>query len=238
MDYAIIPHSRPIPHSDEIAVPIFIKIPDIDDDGFASVKFSTTFDDDEEVIVHDEWDADRASQPDRIEQYDLRFKFAKAICWTAGFQAAGEISSWNGENASFVKETEKVLSLWWQACLLRRCWKQSSDKGRRGEQCPGEALLVKRKNSKWSLPPPGGGSGGGGRHFLTRPGTALPHVGALVKRSSFCCGLACISFKWLEIFSDSEKRSLNVSCFIIVTVWIHPGHCHPEGELRNHQGCV
>ena len=44
------------------------------------------------------------------------------------------------------------------------------DGGRRG-QCPGAALLVKRSNSKWSLPPPGGGSGGGGE--------ALTHVGAL-----------------------------------------------------------
>jgi len=42
------------------------------------------------------------------------------------------------------------------------------------------ALLVKRRNSKWSLPPPGGGSDGGGRNFSTRPGAALPHVGALV----------------------------------------------------------
>ena len=26
----------------------------------------------------------------------------------------------------------------------------------------------------------GGGSGGGGRHFSTRPGAALPHVGTLL----------------------------------------------------------
>ena len=43
----------------------------------------------------------------------------------------------------------------------------------------GAALLVKRRNSKWSLPPPGGGSGDGGQHFSTRPGAALPQVGAL-----------------------------------------------------------
>jgi len=43
---------------------------------------------------------------------------------------------------------------------------------------PGGVLLVKRRNSKWSLPPPGGGSGG--RHFSTHPGVALPQVGALL----------------------------------------------------------
>ena len=33
---------------------------------------------------------------------------------------------------------------------------RATTRGGRGE-CPGVALLVKRRNSKWSLPPPGGG---------------------------------------------------------------------------------
>jgi len=49
-------------------------------------------------------------------------------------------------------------------------------------KCPGvalfgeAALLVKRRNSKWSLPLPGGREDA----LFDLPGAALPHVGALV----------------------------------------------------------
>ena len=64
------------------------------------------------------------------------------------------------------------------------CQNQGPDKGGNtpgAELFEGAALLVKRRNSKWSLPLPSGGSGGGGRHFSTRPGAALLHVGALAR---------------------------------------------------------
>jgi len=55
-------------------------------------------------------------------------------------------------------------------------YSQGPEKGERRGQCPGAALLVKRRNSWWwkvvvvVV---------GGRHFSTRPGAALPHVGTL-----------------------------------------------------------
>ena len=54
---------RPIPHSDKVPVPIFTKIPDIDEEHLRSSTFSTNFDDDDEEqdIAHEAWNAGRVS---------------------------------------------------------------------------------------------------------------------------------------------------------------------------------
>ena len=63
---------RPIPHSDEVPVPIFTKLPDIDEDQLRSSTSSSNSDDDEEEdIAHEAWNADRVSFYNQYELNDL-----------------------------------------------------------------------------------------------------------------------------------------------------------------------
>ena len=63
---------RPIPHSDEVPVPIFTKLPDIDEDQLRSSTSSSNSDDDEEEdIAHEAWNADRVSFYNQSELNDL-----------------------------------------------------------------------------------------------------------------------------------------------------------------------
>ena len=64
---------RPIPHSDEVPVPIFTKLPDIDEDQLRSSKSSTNSDDDyeEQDIEHEAWNAGRVSLYSQYKLNDL-----------------------------------------------------------------------------------------------------------------------------------------------------------------------
>ena len=62
-----------IPHSDKVPVPIFTKLPDIDEDQLRSSTSSTNFDDDDEEqdIAHEAWNAGRVSSYSQSELNDL-----------------------------------------------------------------------------------------------------------------------------------------------------------------------
>ena len=64
---------RPIPHSDKVLVPIFTKLPDIDEDQLRSSTSSTNSDDDdkEQDIAHEAWNAGRVSLYSQSELNDL-----------------------------------------------------------------------------------------------------------------------------------------------------------------------
>ena len=64
---------RPIPHSDKVPVPIFTKLPDIDEDQLRSSTSSTNSDDDddEQDIAHEAWNAGRVSLYSQSELNDL-----------------------------------------------------------------------------------------------------------------------------------------------------------------------
>ena len=64
---------RPIPHSDKVPVPIFTKLPDIDEDQLRSFTSSTNSDDDneEQVIAHEAWNTGRVSLYSQSELNDL-----------------------------------------------------------------------------------------------------------------------------------------------------------------------
>ena len=64
---------RPIPHSDKVRVPIFTKLPDIDEDQLKSSTSSTNsdYDDEEQGIAHEAWNAGRVSLYSQPELNDL-----------------------------------------------------------------------------------------------------------------------------------------------------------------------
>ena len=64
---------RPIPHSDKVPVPIFTKLPDIDEDQLRSSTSSTNSDDDdkEQDIAHEAWNAGRVSLNSQSKLNDL-----------------------------------------------------------------------------------------------------------------------------------------------------------------------
>ena len=64
---------RPIPHSNKVPVPIFTKLPDIDEDQLRSSTSSTNSDDDDEEqdIAHEAWNAGRVSLYSQFELNDL-----------------------------------------------------------------------------------------------------------------------------------------------------------------------
>ena len=64
---------RPIPHSDKVPVPIFTKLPDIDEDQLRSSTSSTNSDDDDEEqdIAHEAWNAGRVFLYSQFELNDL-----------------------------------------------------------------------------------------------------------------------------------------------------------------------
>ena len=64
---------RPIPHSDKVPVPIFIKLPDIDEDQLRSSTSSTNSDhnDEEPDIAHETWNAGRVSLYSQSELNNL-----------------------------------------------------------------------------------------------------------------------------------------------------------------------
>ena len=65
---------RPIPHSDKVPVPIFTKLPVIDEDQLRSSTSSTNSDDDddeEQDIAHEAWNAGRVSLYSQSELNDL-----------------------------------------------------------------------------------------------------------------------------------------------------------------------
>ena len=78
---------RPIPHSDKIPVPIFIKLPDIDEDQLRSSTSSTNSDDDDEeqYIAHEAWNASQVSLYSQSELNDLirdlNFPSNPLKCW-------------------------------------------------------------------------------------------------------------------------------------------------------------
>ena len=64
---------RPIPHSDKVSVPIFTKLPDIDEDQLRPSTSSTKSDDDDEEqdIAHEAWNAGRVFLYSQSELNDL-----------------------------------------------------------------------------------------------------------------------------------------------------------------------
>ena len=64
---------RPIPHSDKVPVPIFTKLLDIDEDQLKSSTSSTNsdYDDEEQDIAHEAWNAGRVSLYSQPELNDL-----------------------------------------------------------------------------------------------------------------------------------------------------------------------
>ena len=64
---------RPIPHSDKVPVPIFTKLPDIDEDQLMSSTSSTNSDHDDEEpdIAHETWNAGRVSLYSQSELNNL-----------------------------------------------------------------------------------------------------------------------------------------------------------------------
>ena len=63
---------QPIPHSDKVPVPIFTKLPNINEDQLRSSMSSTNSDDDEEQdIAHEAWNAGRVSLYSQSELNDL-----------------------------------------------------------------------------------------------------------------------------------------------------------------------
>ena len=64
---------RPISHSDKVPVPIFTKLPDIDEDRLRSSTSSTSSNDDDEEqnIAHEAWNAGRVSLYSQSELNDL-----------------------------------------------------------------------------------------------------------------------------------------------------------------------
>ena len=64
---------RPILHSDKVSVPIFTKLPDIDEDQLRSSSSSTNSDDDDEEqdIAHEAWNAGRVYLYSQSELNDL-----------------------------------------------------------------------------------------------------------------------------------------------------------------------
>ena len=64
---------RPIPHGNKVPVPIFTKLPDIDEDQLRSFTSSTNSDDDneEQVIAHEAWNTGRVSLYSQSELNDL-----------------------------------------------------------------------------------------------------------------------------------------------------------------------
>ena len=64
---------QPIPHSDKVPVPIFTKLPDIDEDQLRSSTSSTYSDDDddEQDITHEAWNAGLVSLYSQSELNDL-----------------------------------------------------------------------------------------------------------------------------------------------------------------------
>ena len=64
---------RPIPHSDKVPVPIFTKLPDIDEDQLRSSTSSTNsdHDDEEQYIAHETWNAGRVSLYSQTELNNL-----------------------------------------------------------------------------------------------------------------------------------------------------------------------
>ena len=64
---------RPIPHSDKVPVPIFTKLPDIDEDQLRSSTSSTNSDDynEEQDIAHEAWNAGRVSLYNQSKLNDL-----------------------------------------------------------------------------------------------------------------------------------------------------------------------
>ena len=64
---------QPISHNDKVPVPIFTKLPDIDEDQLRSSMSSTNSDDDDEEqdIVHEAWNAGQVSLYSQSELNDL-----------------------------------------------------------------------------------------------------------------------------------------------------------------------
>ena len=64
---------RPIPHSNKVPVPLFTKLPDIDEDQLRSSTSSTNSDDDDEEqdIVYKAWNAGQVSLNSQSELNDL-----------------------------------------------------------------------------------------------------------------------------------------------------------------------
>ena len=62
---------RPIPHSDKVHVPIFIKLPDIDEDQPSTSSTNSDDDDEEQDIAHKTWNVGRVSLYSQSELNDL-----------------------------------------------------------------------------------------------------------------------------------------------------------------------
>ena len=110
---------RPIPHSDKVPVPIFTKLPDIDEDQLRSSTSSTNSDDDDEEqdIAHDAWNAGRVSLYSQSELNDLMrdLNLPKQSAEVLAFRLQEKHLLKAGTNVSFYRNREENLRKYFQS---------------------------------------------------------------------------------------------------------------------------
>ena len=110
---------RPIPHSDKVPVPIFTKLPDIDEDQLRSSTSSTNSDDDDEEqnIAHEAWNAGRASLYSQSELNDLirDLNLPKQSAEVLAFRLQKQHLLKAGTSVSFYRNREENLRKFFQS---------------------------------------------------------------------------------------------------------------------------
>ena len=110
---------RPIPHSDKVPVPIFTKLPDIDEDQLRSSTPSTNSNDDDEEqdIAHEAWNAGRVSFYSQSELNDLirdlNFPKQSAEVLASRLQKKHLLKA--GTSVSFYRNREEKLRKYFQS---------------------------------------------------------------------------------------------------------------------------
>ena len=117
---------RSIPHSDKVPVPIFTKLPDIDEDQHRSSTSSTNSDDDDEEqdIAHEAWNAVRVFLYSQSELndliQDLNFSKQSAEVLASRLQEKHLLKA--GISVSFYRDREEKLRKSFQSdCQLVYC---------------------------------------------------------------------------------------------------------------------
>ena len=109
---------RPIPHSDKVPVPIFTKLPNIDEDQLSSSTPSTNSDDDneEQDIAHEAWNAGRVSLYSQSELNDLirDLNLPKQSAEVLASRLQEKHLPIAGKSVSFYRNREKKLRKYFQ----------------------------------------------------------------------------------------------------------------------------
>ena len=110
---------RSIPHSNKVPVPIFTKLPDIDEDQLKSSTSSTNSDDEDEEhdIAHEAWNAGRVSLYNQSESNDLirglNLPKQSAEVLASRLQEKHLLKA--GTNVSFYRNREEKLRKYFQS---------------------------------------------------------------------------------------------------------------------------